>query len=107
MRVEIDDVIGSRPISLSDRDKLPYCDAVITESLRLGDIVPFSVPHKALYDVTWNGFTIPKDSTVVPCLDSVLSDGDLFSDPEVFHPERFLDSAQAKRKAVVPFSLGI
>ncbi|XP_061185608.1 cytochrome P450 2B4-like [Saccostrea echinata] len=109
MRTEIDDVIGSRPVSLTDRDNLPYCDAVITETLRLGDIVPMSLPHTTSYDVTWNGFTIPKGATVWPCLDSVLNDDDLFPDPEHFKPERFLNSEgkrQGHDKAVIPFSLG-
>ncbi|XP_062599680.1 cytochrome P450 2B4-like [Saccostrea cucullata] len=109
MRKEIDDVIGDRPVSLTDRDNLPYCDAVITETLRLGDIVPLSLPHSTSFDVTWNGFTIPKGATVWPCLDSVLNDSELFPDPEKFKPERFLDSEgkrQGHDKAVIPFSLG-
>jgi hypothetical protein len=43
---EIDNVVGvGRLPSLSDRPNLPYCEAVILESLRLGNIIPLSLPH--------------------------------------------------------------
>lgn len=109
MRAEIDDVIGSRPVSLADRDKMPISDAVLTETLRAGNIAPFALPHTASYDVTWNGYLIPKGATIWPCLDSVMNDDDMFTDPEHFKPERFLDS-EGKRlgneKSVISFSLG-
>lgn len=109
MRAEIDDVIGSRPVSLADRDKMPFSDAVLTETLRAGNIAPFALPHTASYDVTWNGYLIPKGATIWPCLDSVMNDDDMFADPEHFKPERFLDS-EGKRfgneKSVISFSLG-
>lgn len=109
MREEIDDVIGSRPVSLADRDKMPFTDAVLTETLRAGNIAPFALPHTASYDVNWNGYLIPKGATIWPCLDSVMNDDDMFTDPEHFKPERFLDS-EGKRlgneKSVISFSLG-
>lgn len=109
MRAEIDDVIGSRPVSLADRDKMPFTDAVLTETLRAGNIAPFALPHTASYDVNWNGYLIPKGATIWPCLDSVMNDDDMFTDPEHFKPERFLDS-EGKRlgneKSVISFSLG-
>lgn len=109
MRAEIDDVIGSRPVSLADRDKMPISDAVLTETLRAGNIAPFALPHTASYDVTFNGYLIPKGATIWPCLDSVMNDDDMFTDPEHFKPERFLDS-EGKRlgneKSVISFSLG-
>jgi cytochrome P450 family 2 subfamily K len=55
---EIDNVVGvGRLPSLSDRPNLPYCEAVIHESLRLGNIVPLSLPHLATGDVKCQGYT--------------------------------------------------
>jgi hypothetical protein len=72
---EIDNVVGvGRLPNLSDRPNLPYCEAVILESFRLGNIVPLSLPHLVTGDVKCQGYTIPKGSVIFPCLDSVAHD---------------------------------
>ena len=51
MRHEIDRVVGSgRFPSMGDKDNLPYCEAVILETQRLGNIAPLSLPHGVKYD---------------------------------------------------------
>ena len=51
MRQEIERVVGSgRFPSMEDKTKLPYCEAVILETQRLGNIAPFAVPHMVKYD---------------------------------------------------------
>lgn len=54
------------------------------------------------------GYTIPKGTQIVPHLDSVLQDKKIWGDPEVFRPERFIDSAGnlIKFEEFIPFSLG-
>ena len=54
MRQEMERIVGSgRFPSMDDKPKLPYCEAVILESQRLGNIVPNSVPHGVKYDGTF------------------------------------------------------
>lgn len=60
MQTEIDSVIGDRSPKMEDRKSLPFTDAVIHEVQRFLDIVPFSLPHYALKDISFRGYTIPK-----------------------------------------------
>lgn len=109
MEKEIEDVVGyGRLPSMSDKPNLPYCEAVMHESLRLGNVVPFSVPHHVTNDIFYKGYTIPKNSVIIPSLDSVVYDEKLFPDSHIFKPERFLD-ANGKvcgQDKALTFSLG-
>lgn len=92
MRKEINDIVGtSRFPNMEDKQKLPYCEAVIHETLRVGAIVPLSIPHGLTNALDCKGFTIPKEAILVPNLHSVFFDEAIFPDPHSFKPERFLD----------------
>lgn len=66
MQEEIDAVIKKdRSPNMEDRKSLPFTDAVIHEVQRFLDIVPFSIPHYALQDISFKGYTIPKVASVV------------------------------------------
>lgn len=61
MQQEIDTVIGhARRPNVEDRKSLPFTDAVLHEIQRVVDIAPMSVPHYALQDISFRGYTIPK-----------------------------------------------
>ena len=90
---ELDDVVGrKRQPGLADQDKMPYTLAFINEVHRKASIVPLGVQHWTNSDVEVGRFTIPKDSIVVPNLWEVHHDPDTWTDPNVFRPERFLNS---------------
>ena len=92
MRQEIHDVIGnSRFPSLEDRINLPYTDAVLYETLRVGNITANSLPHGLTEDLEFRGHLIPKHAMLIPSLDSILNDPKIFEDPCLFKPERFMD----------------
>lgn len=109
MRKEINDIVGtSRFPNMEDKPKLPYCEAVIHETLRVGAIVPLSIPHGLTNALDCKGFTIPKEAILVPNLHSVFFDEAIFPDPHSFKPERFLDkegTLQNTEKVLI-FSLG-
>ncbi|XP_069130184.1 cytochrome P450 2B1-like [Argopecten irradians] len=110
LRQEIMKVVGtSRLPSLANKPDMPYYGAFITEVFRVGNISPLSVPHGARKDIHFRGMVIPKGSTIIPNLDSVMSDPELFEDPDKFLPERFLGpdgKLNGKERNVMAFSLG-
>ncbi|KAG7232711.1 hypothetical protein INR49_008198 [Caranx melampygus] len=105
---EISSVIGSRQVQVEDRKNLPFTDAVIHETQRVANIIPFSLPHKTSQDVTFQGYFIKKGTTVYPLLTSVLYDENEWERPHSFHPAHFLDKDGKfmKREAFIPFSAG-
>uniref|UniRef100_A0A8D2Q5V9 Cytochrome P450 2J2-like n=1 Tax=Varanus komodoensis TaxID=61221 RepID=A0A8D2Q5V9_VARKO len=105
---EIDTVIGqSRQAALEDRDRLPYTNAVIHEVQRISNIVPLNVPRVATRDTTLAGFFLPKGTTLMSNMASVLHDEDEWETPDVFNPGHFLENGQfRKREAFIPFSAG-
>ncbi|XP_078517296.1 cytochrome P450 2G1-like [Lissotriton helveticus] len=106
---EIDDVVGSgRLPSIDDRVKMTYTNAVILEIQRFVDIVPMSLPHTVTRDTEFYGYSIPKGTTVIPILTSVLHDPKQWETPEEFNPAHFLDEKGAlrNRAAFMPFSAG-
>jgi cytochrome P450 len=106
---ELDKVVGkSRLPALNDRSELPYTQAVINELLRYSSLVPFSLFHKATKDVQLAGYTIPKDTMMIPNLYAAHFDKKTWKDPENFRPERFInDQGQyEKNDAVMAFSYG-
>ncbi|XP_063322079.1 cytochrome P450 2J2-like [Pelmatolapia mariae] len=109
VQAEIDRVVGqSRLPTLTDRPKLPYTDAVIHETQRVGNIVPLGLPKMASKDSTLGGYFIPKGTAVTTILSSVLFDKNEWETPHVFNPEHFLDSEGKfrKRDAFLPFLAG-
>ena len=51
-----------------------------------------SLLHRVSEECTVRGYTIPKDTMVIPHLDAALFDDKFWGDPHTFRPERFLNS---------------
>lgn len=61
MQLEIDSVIGqSRQPTMADKENMPYSSAVLSEVLRMGNVVPLGVPRMSTSDTTLAGFHVPK-----------------------------------------------
>ncbi|KAJ6658670.1 hypothetical protein lerEdw1_019830 [Lerista edwardsae] len=106
---EIDQVVGqNRAVSMQDRPKLPYTDAVIHELQRFIDLEPFGIIRSTTQDTEFAGYAIPKGSIVLPMLHTVLNDPIQFRAPETFDPGHFLDESGTFQKpaAFLPFSTG-
>uniref|UniRef100_A0A7N6C419 Cytochrome P450, family 2, subfamily P, polypeptide 6 n=1 Tax=Anabas testudineus TaxID=64144 RepID=A0A7N6C419_ANATE len=109
VQAEIDAVIGSsRQPSVTDRENMPYTDAVIHEIQRMGDIVPLNLFRTAKKDTIIDKYTIPKGTMILPTLNSILHDESMWETPHSFNPKHFLDQDGKfrKREAFLPFSAG-
>ncbi|XP_056336784.1 cytochrome P450 2J5 [Danio aesculapii] len=106
---EIDRVIGnSREPSIADKANMPYTEAVIHEIMRFGDVIPLNGLRVAARDTTLGECFIPKGTTVLPILHSVLFDENEWETPYKFNPGHFLDKEGkfVRRDAFMPFSAG-
>nr|XP_046245806.1 cytochrome P450 2F3-like [Scatophagus argus] len=109
MQQEIDSLIEhERCPKMEDRKSLPFTDAVIHEVQRFLDIVPFGLPHYALQDISFRGYTIPKGTVIFPLLHSVLKEEKQWQTPWSFNPDHFLDQNGnfKKNPAFLPFAAG-
>ncbi|XP_036048158.1 cytochrome P450 2C55 isoform X4 [Onychomys torridus] len=106
---EIDRVVGrNRSPCMQDRSHMPYTDAVVHEIQRYIDLIPMNLPHSVTCDVKFRNYFIPKGTTVITSLTSMLHDDKEFPNPEKFDPGHFLDESGHFKKSdyFVPFSTG-
>nr|XP_020505679.1 cytochrome P450 2J2-like [Labrus bergylta] len=109
VQADINRVIGQyRQPSMEDRVNMPYTDAVLHEVMRMSNIVPLSLPHMTNKDIQLGGYTIPKGTTIIPNLTSVLYDKNEWETPFTFNPGHFLteEGKFVKQAAFMPFSAG-
>jgi cytochrome P450 len=96
MQAELDRVVGPNRLPVyADREKLPYCNAVICELFRYKHFAPFGIPHHTLRDTTLGGYNIPKDTQVMFNFFSMGINTECWDRPLEFRPERFLEEEKA------------
>ncbi|KAF8634038.1 hypothetical protein AX17_004303 [Amanita inopinata Kibby_2008] len=90
-RQELDTVVGrGRLPDFTDRDSLPYINAIVKEVLRWNPVAPLGLPHMTTNDDEYNGYFIPASTIVVGNSWAILHDPDTFPEPHLFNPDRFL-----------------
>ncbi|OSX64723.1 hypothetical protein POSPLADRAFT_1135220 [Postia placenta MAD-698-R-SB12] len=106
-QAELDTVVeAGRLPDYSDRDKLPYIDALIKEVLRWNPVAPLALPHSLMEDDTYRGYHIPKDATVLANSWAVMHDPVLYPDPFEVKPERYLSDQGAPNPDPRQFAFG-
>ena len=64
---ELDAVVGPHRLpDFSDKDSLPYVNAVIKESMRWHSALPLGVPHATVADDEFRGYFIPAGTMLIP-----------------------------------------
>ncbi|EPS92745.1 hypothetical protein FOMPIDRAFT_62158 [Fomitopsis schrenkii] len=111
-QAELDSYLGplDRLPTFEDRDALPYIDKILWEVFRWYPVVPLALPHRVNQDDVYQGYTIPKNTTVVANLWNIMHDEVMYPDPWAFNPDRYGSNAdiensinQDPRKAVFGF----
>jgi len=88
---EIDRVVGAARLpDFSDRESLPYINAIVNETFRYHPVLPLIPPHGLMQDDEYNGYFIPKGSFVIANCWAILHDEEMYPSPHVFNPDRFL-----------------
>jgi cytochrome P450 len=105
---EIDAVLGGRRPTVEDVARLTYTRAVVDETLRMYPPA-YLQGRQSLRDVSLEGHTIKKGTTVLMSQWLMHHDARFFDDPYAFKPERWDDgklAARLPRFAYFPFGGG-
>ncbi|XP_050208681.1 cytochrome P450 77A1-like [Mercurialis annua] len=90
--MEIIDSVGKNGLITEETvEKWPYLNAVVKESLRLHSPAHFTLSHAATEETELGGYKIPTDVNVEFYIEWMTEDPNMWKDPEVFRPERFLE----------------
>ncbi|KAF3486817.1 hypothetical protein F2Q69_00055807 [Brassica cretica] len=79
-------------ITFDSIDQLPYMKMVIKETWRLHPVVPLLLPREVISEFQINGYTIQPKTHLHVNVWAIWLDPDTWKDPEIFLPERFMDS---------------
>ncbi|XP_028400280.1 cytochrome P450 2J2-like isoform X3 [Dendronephthya gigantea] len=89
---EIDEVLqGDEVLQWKDMSKLPYLQATVCEVMRHSYFVPLSLPHNPVIETQLQGYRIPKGTTIFLDYHCIHRDENVWKNPSVFNPDRFID----------------
>lgn len=103
LQSELDRVVGDERLPDWD-DNLPFTNAFITESLRWRSFSPLGAPRAATRDIEYKGYLIPKGATVIINQWAMDHDENVYGDPFVFRPQRWIDNPDLPH---FPFGYGL
>lgn len=86
--------------------KLPYLSAVCNETLRIHPVAMLTFPRRVEEPVQLGGFDLQPGVLVMGCIYLVHQREDLYPQPQVFRPERFLER-QFTPYEFMPFGGGV
>ncbi|MGZ4032533.1 MAG: cytochrome P450, partial [Tumebacillaceae bacterium] len=85
---ELDTVLGVRSPTFADVPNLTYTQLILQETLRLYPPA-WMILREAREDVEIEGYTFPKNASMIICAYTVHRNPHYFPDPDAFKPERF------------------
>ncbi len=105
IRSEVNQVAGQKDLNAEHYEQLAFTRRALAESMRL--YPPVWILGRAVKQPCSIGpFTAPKDSILFASQYLLHRDPRFFSDPDAFHPDRFLANGKAHQFAYFPFGLG-
>jgi len=97
---------GKTDPDADDLEKVPYVNAVVSESLRLRPPVYNLITRDAAHDTELDGVTLPKGTGVSLHIGSINTHPEVWERPKEFDPERFMQQKQPRVFNNLPFSAG-
>ncbi|KAI8342909.1 cytochrome P450 [Chlamydoabsidia padenii] len=96
LHAEIDAFINShhRLPTFKERDQLPYLISVQRECLRYRSTTNFGLPHLTKEDIIVRDYIIPKGALLYANMTGIHMNPDVYPDPDIFKPERFMDETR-------------
>ncbi|KZL67504.1 cytochrome p450 [Colletotrichum incanum] len=92
LQKEVDSVIElDRLPTFDDMKQLPLVRACVKETLRYYPITAGGFPHRLTEDDTYHGYFLKKGTIVHAVQWAIQRDPELYPDPELFNPNRWLD----------------
>ncbi|EQL03097.1 Cytochrome P450 [Ophiocordyceps sinensis CO18] len=79
----------------ADDQKCQYVVALVRESLRYFTVLRLALPRASVKTVVYEGLTIPRGSVIFLNAWACNMDANVWSDPDVFRPERWLEQPDA------------
>ncbi len=104
LEAELDEIVGATLPRIEQIPRLKYLDAVVRESLRVRNVIPFIV-RVLKSDFSVGGITYPSNIVLCPSIHLLHMREDIYPEPYRFHPERFLQRKFAAHEWV-PFGGG-
>ncbi|KAI0776641.1 cytochrome P450 [Trametes elegans] len=102
-QAELDAVVGAdRLPTYADLARLPYMHALYLEIIRWNPVVPLGVPHAVSEDDSYAGYYIPKGTIVMINQWNMLHDPEVYEDPFMFNPDRFLPKPDGRGPELDP-----
>ncbi|KAF7357541.1 O-methylsterigmatocystin oxidoreductase [Mycena sanguinolenta] len=108
-QTEIDTVIGTdRLPEFEDRPSLPFVEALYREVMRWRPVTPLGVAHASTEDDIYNGYFIPKGTTVISNIWAMTRDESIYHEPDRFNPDRFFtaDGKLNEDATILAFGFG-
>ncbi|KAF7346414.1 putative cytochrome P450 [Mycena sanguinolenta] len=106
-QAEIDTVVGTHRLpDFEDRPSLPFVEAVLREVMRWKPVGPLGVPHASTADDIYDGYFIPKGTTVIGNIWAMTRDESIYPKPERFNPDRFFTADGKLTDDEVVFAFG-
>lgn len=100
---ELQDVLGSEPITLDKVPQLRYCQQVLHETVRTAMLTPVAARLQEVEGKV-DHHVIPKETLMIYALGVVLQDPDTWSSPYRFNPDRFEEESARKSFCLLGFS---
>ena len=89
---ELDEIVGSKPVSDADVPNLRYLQCIVKEALRVHPPGPLlSWARLAIHDVHIGDMHIPAGTTAMVNMWAITHNEKVWSEPEEFKPERFME----------------